>query len=67
MTNKHTRIRILSLVFATLLVAAPSVQARELHLRYEAYWSGLHVADFSLSLINGLDTYENASIWKRAG
>ena len=59
MTNKHSPLRTLSLVFAALLVAVPSVQARELHLRYEAYWGGLHVADFSLSLINGNDTYEN--------
>src|SRR3989339_314859 len=33
--------------------------ARELHLSYEANWGGLHVADFSLSLINGGNVYEN--------
>jgi len=30
-----------------------------IHLRYEAKWGGLHVADFTLSLLNGGDTYEN--------
>lgn len=59
MTKKHTPIRALSLVFAALLLAAPSVQARELHLSYVANWGGLHVADFSLSLINSGNTYEN--------
>jgi len=29
------------------------------HLRYEAKWGGLHVADFTLSLLNGGETYEN--------
>ena len=33
--------------------------ADEIHLRYEANWGGLHVADFALSLINGGDAYEN--------
>lgn len=30
-----------------------------LHLRYEAYWGGIHIADFTLSMLNGGDTYEN--------
>lgn len=32
---------------------------QNLHLRYEAYWSGIHIADFTLSLLNDGDTYEN--------
>lgn len=63
MTKKHTHKRTRLLVLAALLVAGmvntPGAQAREVHLRYEANWGGLHVADFSLSIINGGDTYEN--------
>ena len=31
----------------------------ELHLRYEAKWGGLHVADFTLSLLQGQGEYES--------
>ncbi|MBL4692308.1 MAG: DUF3108 domain-containing protein [Magnetovibrio sp.] len=33
--------------------------AKELYLRYEAYWGGLHIADFALSLINTPNTFEH--------
>ncbi|MCR4377943.1 MAG: DUF3108 domain-containing protein [Rhodospirillales bacterium] len=53
-----------SFVFAALsawivLSWGAIAHARELHLSYEANWGGLHVADFSLSLINGGNVYEN--------
>lgn len=63
-----TRSRILPLATALMLFAfAPAWAESEpaaaapqvLHLRYEANWGGLHVADFALSLINGGDIYEN--------
>lgn len=44
---------------AAVLFAAAPAQAQELHLRYQAYWGGLHVADFALSLIDGDGAYEN--------
>lgn len=55
------------LAFVTFSTAAAGADDYALHLRYEANWGGLHVADFSLSLINkttagessGADTYEN--------
>ena len=61
MTNNRTITRtVLTLIIALTAVAQPSsADARELHLSYEANWGGLHVADFSLSLINGGDTFEN--------
>ncbi|HEY9164458.1 MAG TPA: DUF3108 domain-containing protein [Magnetovibrio sp.] len=46
-------------IFTALIMGAPQARASELHLRYEANWGGLHVADFGLSLINGGNTYEN--------
>lgn len=64
MMMKHSLRRTVSTLFvaplACLVLAwTPGAHARELHLSYEANWGGLHVADFSLSLINGDDTFEN--------
>jgi hypothetical protein len=39
----------------------------ETHLRFEAYWSGLHMADFVLSLRNGGKAYDNAFRLKTRG
>ena len=36
-----------------------TVQAKELHLRYEAYWGGFHVADFTLSIVDKDATFEH--------
>lgn len=46
-------------ILAAFLASASQARASDLHLRYEAKWGGLHVADFGLSLINGGSTYEN--------
>ena len=63
MTQKRFLNRPVLWVFAALMAYAPTAHARELHLSFEANWGGLHVADFSLSLINGTDgggdTFEN--------
>jgi len=41
-------------------IALPlNAQAEDLHLRYEANWGGIHVADFTLSLIKEGDSFEN--------
>lgn len=41
------------------LLGAQVQAATELHLRYEAKWGGIHVADFTLSLLENGETYEN--------
>ena len=42
------------------MTAGTQAHARDdLHLSFVANWGGLHVADFSLTLINGGDSYEN--------
>lgn len=38
---------------------APEAPQSETHLLYEAYWGGLHVADFSLSTVLGEHSFEN--------
>lgn len=40
-------------------LAASTAPAGELHLRYEAYWGGLHAADFTLSIGDDGATYDN--------
>jgi len=45
------------ITLSTLLPFA--AQAQDLHLRYEANWGGIHVADFSLSLTNRDGLFEN--------
>jgi len=48
------------IVAIALALTLPSqTWAKDLHLRYEAYWGGLHIADFTLSLLNGEGTFEN--------
>ncbi len=42
-----------------LCANASATTQSAMHLRYEANWGGLHVADFTLSLLNGGETYEN--------
>lgn len=59
MIKKRPLSRPASLIFAVLVAYAPGARADAVHLRYVANWGGIHVADFSLSLINGGDTYEN--------
>lgn len=44
---------------ALALTLPAQAWAKDLHLRYEAYWGGLHIADFTLSLLNGEGTFEN--------
>jgi len=52
-------------LLATVLGTTPNARAltdktdTELHLRYQAMWGGLHIADFTLSMFNGGGTYEN--------
>ena len=48
------------IVAITLALTLPSqTWAKDLHLRYEAYWSGFHIADLTLSLLNGEGKFEN--------
>ncbi|MCW8915262.1 MAG: DUF3108 domain-containing protein [Magnetovibrio sp.] len=47
--------------------AEPAKNIQELHLRYEAYWSGFHIADFTLSMLNGGGTYKNNFILESRG
>ncbi len=47
--------------------AEPPQVTRELHLRYEAYWSGFHIADFTLSMLNGTNSYKNNFILESRG
>jgi len=58
-TRPHAILRLF--VPAVCLICAPlgGAWAAEIHLRYEAKWGGLHVADFALSLQNGGDAFEN--------
>lgn len=44
------RARLFTAAFA-LLLAWPA-EAQEIHLRYTAYWGGLHAADFALSIVD---------------
>ncbi|MBL4615928.1 MAG: DUF3108 domain-containing protein [Magnetovibrio sp.] len=61
------RYKTVGLAIALALLALPKVTCagevskatEQLHLRYEAYWGGIHIADFTLSMRNGGDTYEN--------
>lgn len=46
----------LLVLFTTLPFTA---QAKEMHLRYEAYWGGFHVADFALSILDKDTTFEH--------
>ncbi len=41
------------------LFHSPAAASADLHLRYAAKWGGLHVADFTLSLVHTGGTYEN--------
>ncbi|HEY9078949.1 DUF3108 domain-containing protein [Magnetovibrio sp.] len=53
---------VLALLMGLPIVAPHAAHAATdgaVHLRYEAKWGGLHVADFTLSLLNGGETYEN--------
>ncbi len=60
MMHKPALPRLFMLALAALFSYAPAnAFARDLNLRFEANWGGLHVADFTLSLKNGGDTYEN--------
>ena len=45
--------------FGWLSAAEPPEIDDQLHLRYAAYWGGLHIADFSLSLQNRENAFEN--------
>lgn len=36
-----------------------NAQAKEVHLRYEAYWGGFHIADFALSILDKDTTFEH--------
>lgn len=45
------------LAFAIVLPA--KAHAKELHMRYEAYWGGIHIADFALSITNSGDSFEH--------
>lgn len=59
----HTTLKPLTLGLALgMLYTGTMAQAatgEALHLRYEAKWGGVHVADFTLSLLHEGDTYEN--------
>jgi hypothetical protein len=57
--RRTTSLFVAALSAWALLPGATIAHARELHLSYAANWGGLHVADFSLSLINGGNAYEN--------
>lgn len=63
MTTDSTPLKFFAAVLCASIVggAPPALGASEnaLHLRYQAMWSGLHVADFTLSLQNDGETYEN--------
>lgn len=66
MMKKHVFNRSVLFTLASLLahgLGLASAHAGALHLRYEAHWGGLHVADFSLSLMNDTNqdgaTFEN--------
>lgn len=49
-----------SLAVIALTLTLPSgAWAKDLHLRYEGYWGGLHIADFTLSLLRTDETFEN--------
>lgn len=50
---------VLPLAWTSAVAANPGSQDHHLHLRYEAYWSGFHIADFTLSLKNDEGGYEN--------
>ena len=67
---KHTRIRnkTLGLALVAALASSPfglvgpawaSQAAQALHLKYEANWGGVHIADFILSLQTGPEGFEN--------
>lgn len=59
-TRTQTHLRVWSALVLALVLALPSgARAKDLHLRYEAYWGGLHIADFTLSLLNSEGTFEN--------
>jgi len=59
----HDFITFRSLLAVALLNVGTAAQAASpdhaVYLRYEAMWGGIHVADFTLSLLNGADTFEN--------
>jgi len=56
--------KVFTLIWAAALLNVSSVAqaaspGHAVHLRYEAMWGGIHIADFTLSLLNGADTFEN--------